>query len=236
MGENPDKSRRNTEMKDLRELLGDDLWSQVEPKLKGQGINGKDLNLVATNTGEFVPAEKYDSLKAEASKYKTDYEALNSKYEVDIQNAAKQSNDLLKKTIVSQALSNAEVAKVNGTYDIYFDSKVIDIDQFKLNGATIEGLSSVISKFTTDNPQLVVSKTQGQAQTPTQPNIEVNNATNQSNQKKEVIPASQGVNPATAQNAIKDAAYYKQAIASAGSFEEKMALMVEAEQSKIDIN
>lgn len=210
-------------MKDLRELLGDDLWAQVEPKLKGQGINGKDLNLVATNTGEFVPAEKYDNLKAEASKYKNDYETLNSKYEVDIQNAAKASNDLLKKTIVSQALDNAKVAKVNGTYDVYFNGKVIDIDQLNLNGSSIENLAEVVNKFTTDNPQLIAKPVATATRTTEIPAPEV------------AIPASQGINPATAQNAIKDSAYYKEAIANAADFESKMALMVEAEQSGVNI-
>ena len=210
-------------MKDLRELLGEDLWAQVEPKLKGQGINGKDLNLVATNTGEFVPAEKYDNLKAEASKYKTDYETLNSKYEVDIQNAAKASNDLLKKTIVSQALDNAKVAKVNGSYDVYFNGKVIDIDQLNLNGTSIDNLAEVVSNFATANPQLIAKPvaTATRATEVAAPEV--------------AIPASQGINPATAQNAIKDSAYYKEAIANATDFESKMALMVEAEQTGVNV-
>lgn len=216
-------------MKDLRELLGDELWAQVEVKLKGQGNNGKDLNLVATNTGEFVPADKYDTLKAEALKYKTDYETLNGKYEADVQNAVKASNDLLKKTIVSQALTNAQVAKVNGGYDVYFDSKIFDVDKLTLNGTTIDNLDTTITDFTTKNPQLVTrvisntdttAKTEAPAPAPAAP----------------VVPATTGINPATKQNAVKDAAYYKEAIDKAGDFEEKMALMVEAEKSNIQLN
>lgn len=229
MGENPDKSREEYLMKDLKELLGDELWSQVEPKLKGQGINGKDLNLVATNTGEFVPADKYDNLKAEALKYKTDFETLSGKYEVDIANAAKASNDLLKKTIVSQKLTDARVAKVNGSYDIYFNSKTFDLDNLKLNGTTIENLDGVVNEFTKNNPQLV-------AQVATvQPTITVN-ATSQTTEPIVSVPAASGINPATQQNAIKDAAYYKEAINTATDFNAKMTLMVEAERAGIQLN
>ena len=209
-------------MKDLKELLGDELWAQVEPKLKGQGPNGKDLNLVATNTGEFVPADKYDSLKAEALKFKTDYETLNGKYEVDIQNAAKASNDLLKKTIVSQALSNAKVAKVNDGYDVYFDSKIFDIEKLTLNGANIDNLDTTITEFTKKNPHLVanVATTTAPATTTTTP-------------AQPAVPASQGLNPATQQNAIKDAKYYREAIGKAETLEQKVAYMVEAEKAGI---
>lgn len=212
-------------MKDLKELLGDELWAQVEPKLKGQGPNGKDLNLVATNTGEFVPADKYDSLKAEALKFKTDYETLNGKYEVDIQNAAKASNDLLKKTIVSQALSNAKVAKVNDGYDVYFDSKIFDIDKLTLNGANIDNLDTTITEFTSKNPHLVASVATTTTAT----------TTTQTAPAQPAVPASQGLNPATQQNAIKDAKYYREAISKAESLEQQVAYMVEAEKAGINI-
>lgn len=215
-------------MKDLKELLGEDLWLQVEPKLKGQGINGKDLNLVATNTGEFVPAEKYDTLKAEALKYKTDYETLNGKYEVDMQNAVKASNDLLKRTIVSQALSNANVAKINNGYDAYFDGKVLDVDKLSLNGTKIDNLDGIVSEFTKSNPQLVIKSNT------TVPTVTVST---QSTTTEPVvsIPATTGLNPQNSQNAVKDSAYYKTAIANAQSFDDKMALMVEAEKNNIEI-
>ncbi len=215
-------------MKDLKELLGDDLWSQVEPKLKGQGINGKDLNLVATNTGEFVPAEKYDTLKAEALKYKTDYETLNGKYEVDMQNAVKASNDLLKRTIVSQALSNANVAKINNGYDVYFDSKALDVEKLSLNGTKIDNLDGIVSEFTKSNPQLVIKSNI------TAPTVTVNTQST-TTEPIVAVPATTGLNPQSAQNAVKDAAYYKAAIQKAEDFDQKVALMVEAEQNKIDI-
>ena len=213
-------------MKDLKELLGDELWAQVEPKLKGQGVNGKDLHLVATNTGEFVPAEKYDALKAEALKNKTDYETLNGKYEVDIQNAAKQSNDLLKKVIVSQALTNAKVAKVNEGYDVYFDSKIFDLEKLTLNGASIDNLDATIKEFTGKNPHLVAQTT---ATTPA-------TVPAQATQTQPVaVPASQGLNPASQQNAVKDATYYKDAISKTEDSMQKIAYMMEAEKAGINI-
>lgn len=212
-------------MKDLKELLGDELWAQVEPKLKGQGVNGKDLHLVATNTGEFVPAEKYDALKAEALKNKTDYETLNGKYEVDIQNAAKQSNDLLKKVIVSQALTNAKVAKVNEGYDVYFDSKIFDLEKLNLNGANIDNLDATIKEFTSKNPHLVATATTTPAAVPAQATPV----------QPVAVPASQGLNPASQQNAVKDATYYKEKISKTEDNMEKIAYMMEAEKAGINI-
>lgn len=49
----------------LRELLGDELWAQVSEKLKGQGPNGKDVELVVGNDGSYVPASKYEDLKGQ---------------------------------------------------------------------------------------------------------------------------------------------------------------------------
>ena len=44
----------------IRNLLGEDLAKQVEAALKGEGKDGKDVDLVIGNDGTFVPAEKYN--------------------------------------------------------------------------------------------------------------------------------------------------------------------------------
>ena len=47
---------------ELKEILGEDLYNQVAEQLKGKGPQGKDIEIVATNTGEYVPATKYEAL------------------------------------------------------------------------------------------------------------------------------------------------------------------------------
>ena len=42
----------------VKNILGEDLTSQVEAALKGKGKDGKDVDLVVGNDGTFVPAEK----------------------------------------------------------------------------------------------------------------------------------------------------------------------------------
>ncbi len=44
----------------IKNVLGEELTSQVETALKGKGKDGKDIDLVIGNDGSFVPAEKYN--------------------------------------------------------------------------------------------------------------------------------------------------------------------------------
>ena len=44
----------------IKSLLGEDLTAQVEAALKGKGENGKEYDLIVTNDGSYVPAEKYN--------------------------------------------------------------------------------------------------------------------------------------------------------------------------------
>ena len=44
----------------VKTILGADLSNQVEAALKGKGKDGKDVDLVVSNDGTFVPADKYN--------------------------------------------------------------------------------------------------------------------------------------------------------------------------------
>ncbi|VYS75960.1 Phage minor structural protein GP20 [uncultured Anaerotruncus sp.] len=45
----------------IKELLGEELTTQVEAALKGKGKDGKDIDLVIGNDGSYVPAEKVEA-------------------------------------------------------------------------------------------------------------------------------------------------------------------------------
>jgi len=47
----------------IKELLGEELVTQVEAALKGKGKDGKDVDLGISNDGSLVPATKYDEEK-----------------------------------------------------------------------------------------------------------------------------------------------------------------------------
>ena len=63
---------------ELKEILGEDLYNQVTEAVKGKGANGKDIELVAANTGDYVPAKKYDEVKNSLNKMTIDYYNLTS--------------------------------------------------------------------------------------------------------------------------------------------------------------
>lgn len=72
---------------EMKDLLNEEMYNNyvaIQEALKGKGPQGRDIELVATNTGDYVPATKYDKLKADYNKVNTDYATLNSKYESDL--------------------------------------------------------------------------------------------------------------------------------------------------------
>jgi len=90
----------------LKELLGEELSAQVQEKLG-------EVELAIFNNGTVVPADKYDSLKAEhkslTEKYQTDISGLNSKLENAMTNAA--DYDSLKGTLETLQAENNKIAE-----------------------------------------------------------------------------------------------------------------------------
>lgn len=48
----------------IKNLLGEELTTQVETALKGKGKDGKDIDIVVGNDGSYVPAAKYNEEKS----------------------------------------------------------------------------------------------------------------------------------------------------------------------------
>lgn len=202
---------------DTKELLGEELYAQVTEALKGKGRDGKDLEFVLTNTGEYVPANKYDTLKEKYNKVNTDYNTLNSKYDADIASAKLESEQTLKRVLIANKLENAEIAKVNGNYDIYLNGGIINLDEVKIDNGNLIGADEMIATFVTNNPNLVVKK----EETP--------------KKQEEAVPAATGLNPSKPTENIKDRAYYQEMYKKAGNLQNRMAIKRQASEDGITI-
>lgn len=201
---------------ELKEILGEDLYNQVQEAVKGKGQNGKDIELVAANTGDYVPARKYDELKASLNKVSTDYATLNSKYETDVVSVKQEGENTLKKFMLETALENAHIAKVNNSYDPFISQ--FNVAEMKLEGSKLVGLDEAVNAFATANPNLVVKTT-----VDTQPG----------EKDKETIPPASGVNPGNTGVGVKDRAYYIAAYKEATDLTGKMAIKREAAEQGI---
>jgi hypothetical protein len=210
---NSDKSKEESEM-ELKEILGEDLYNQVKEQLKGKGPQGKDIELVATNTGDYVPASKYESLKSDYSTLSTNYATLNSNY--DKLNANKEKD--IKKILVVNQLEKAEVIKVNESYNYLMP--MIDIDKLSVENGNLVDNDNIIGGFIEKNPSLV-AKTQSGTETPA--------PTNPS------IPAGTGTNPPSPQSSVKDKAYYESAYKQATDIVERMSIKRQAGEQGIMI-
>lgn len=181
---------------ELKDLLNEEMYNNyvaIQEALKGKGPQGRDIELVATNTGDYVPATKYDKLKADYVKVDTDYKTLNSKYESDIASARAEGDTLVKKVLLENMLEKANVTKVNNSYD-YLNSS-LDLSNVKVEGSKLVGADDIINNFVTANPNLVIKS----ATTPvTAPTGEPNPA----------VPPATGLNPAAPVSNVKDMAYY----------------------------
>lgn len=203
---------------ELKEILGEDLYNQVQEAVKGKGQNGKDIELVAANTGDYVPARKYDEVKASLAKVSTDYATLNSKYETDVVSVKQEGENTLKKFMLETALGNAKIAKVNNSYDPFISQ--FNVAEMKLEGSKLVGLEEAVNAFATANPNLVVKSTAD-----TQPG----------DKNKETIPPASGVNPGNSGVGVKDRAYYVAAYKEAADLTAKMAIKREAGEQGIII-
>lgn len=154
----------------IKELLGDDLAKQVEEKLKGQGKDGKDVEVVVGNDGSFVPADKYETLKSEkaaADKLATDtagqLKALKDagdpeKLKTDLTAAQAKLTDLQKE-------HQAEVTKIRKSHqaalkvinDAHDPSDVVsalDFEKIMLNdkGEIVSGLDEQLNDLKAKKP------------------------------------------------------------------------------------
>lgn len=57
-------------MNELKEILGEELFGQVEAALQGKGKDGKDILLAVANDGSFLPKSKFDEVYREMREWK----------------------------------------------------------------------------------------------------------------------------------------------------------------------
>ena len=202
---------------ELKEILGEDLYNQVQDAVKGKGANGKDIELVAANTGDYVPAKKYDELKASHTKLNNDYTALSSKYDADVVAVKTQGENTLKRYMLETALSKANVAQINNSYEPYISQ--FKVDEMKIEDNKLVGLDEAINTFVTANPNLIVK-------TVTEQPAEKTNKD---------IPAASGLNPNANGTAVKDKAYYTAAYKEAKDLTARMAIKRDAAENGIMI-
>lgn len=103
-------------MKKLQEILGLELWAQVEAALRGQGKDGRDLELAVANDGSFIPKAKFDSLNKE-------YQALRAELTAAQNDLAGLDDLQTEKNSLEQALAAAEeeMGQVSAQYEQDFN-------------------------------------------------------------------------------------------------------------------
>ena len=180
----------------MKDLLNEEMYANylaIQEALKGKGPQGRDIELVATNTGDYVPATKYGKLKADHAKVETDYKTLNSKYEADIASARTEGETLVKKVLLENMLEKANVTKVNNSYDYLNNS--LDLTNVKVEGSKLVGADDVINNFVAANPNLVIKSATEPVTAPT-------------GEPTPTVPPATGLNPAAPVTNVKDRAYY----------------------------
>ena len=198
---------------ELKEILGEDLFNQVKEQLKGKGPQGKDIELVATNTGDYVPASKYETLKRDYEKTTLDYATLNSNYEK--LNANKDKD--IKRILVENHLGKANLITVNNSYD--YAINMIDMDKLGLENNHLVDSDNVLDKFIGSNPSLIKKE-------------EVNA---DKDKGAGSIPPASAINPPNTDVGVKDKAYYESAYKATNDFTTRMAIKREAGEAGINI-
>jgi len=157
----------------IRTLLGPELTTQVEEKLKGKGKDDKDVDIVVGNDGSFLPSDKADTLRAEkvaaetlATNAVAQLQALKDtgdpeKLKADLLKAqgelatlqtshAKEVTDIRKKGAIALKL-------VDTFYDPADAVDRIDLDKVVMNakGEITGGLDDQITEIKTQKPHWV---------------------------------------------------------------------------------
>lgn len=163
-------------VENIKSILGDDLYSQVEAALKGKGKDGKDVDLVIGNDGSFVPAEKYNgansgktsaenALKAAAEALKAiggsgdpakiadDVKTAQTTIETLRTNHQKEITQIQKNTALRMALAD----KAHDPADIIslLDLDKIDVDE---SGALKTDLDGLLKPYKESKPYLFKTK------------------------------------------------------------------------------
>lgn len=175
---------------DLKTILGEELYNQVIEATKGKGKDGKDLEVVLANTGDYVLGSKLDALRAEYDTAKAGWNGEKAILEKNAGDKSKIESELAdyKKTaeanmlaikkqyVLTNKLSEMGIAKINGTYDYLKD--VIGYDKLSVDGDSVVGADDVIAKLVASNPHLVPTQGGQSSSLASQPAMLSNNSGN----------------------------------------------------------
>ena len=166
-------------MKNLTELfneagLSKEQIENINIGLKGQGSNGKDLELVIANNGEYVRAEKYETLKTEnanlqtklsekeneilgLSNLKTENERLKTETEELVDNNKKTINNLKKRYEIEKKFIEDGIPKISKSYDAYHS--IINYDSITIDeNGNLNGIDELYNSFKNENSELFTIK------------------------------------------------------------------------------
>lgn len=171
-------------MAKIEELLGAELFAQVQAALKGKGEGGRDVTLVVGSDGSYIPKEKFDhqgeklkaaerlaetaqraldELKAagdparlagELDKAKGEVAALKASYEKQL---AEQELDFTVRGMLTDAQDAALVAGL------------LDKDKLKLKDGQVQGLDEQVRALRESKPFLFAPRDDGRGLTGLKP-------------------------------------------------------------------
>lgn len=159
-------------MKTLKELfteagISEELQGKFNELLKGGHTNGGDLEVVIANNGEYVKAEKYDTLKsqyeaaltgkADLEKKVNDYSTLQSELDKvkaeygDFKTKSANNEDTLRKQFeVEKRIISNNLPPINGSYDAYI--KGVDLEKVTKNDkGEFVGIDDAFNTFKENN-------------------------------------------------------------------------------------
>lgn len=150
---------------ELKALIGDELYSQIEAKIK-------DKDVVIETTEGYIPKERFDKVNDDLKEYKTKFEGTNAEYEKLKPLAA--GNEALTKQLqelqaVNEKTKTEYEAKIQARERDYAlteslrgakakNSKAVmallDNEKIKLNGGKLEGIDEQIEALKKSDPYL----------------------------------------------------------------------------------
>lgn len=150
----------------LQELLGDELFAQVEERV------GDKHKIAIVSDGNWIPKGKFDGVNAERQEYKQQVEELNKqlgdlKGKLKDSEAAAEVIDDLKKQIEDKETELAETRKQNAIRLEVLKAKPMDVadilphikvDLVAVEGDTVTGLKEQLETLKEEKPYLFVDE------------------------------------------------------------------------------
>lgn len=154
---------------DFKEILGEELFNSVVTALKGKGKDGKDLEFVITNNGEWIPRTKYnkdvEDFKLQITERDTQLQDLakkakgNEELENTIKEMKKANEDTTKKLKITYELREAFIKNGAEKYFNLLSPQIKDKIEV-LEDGTVKGIDEQINVLKEDYAELFKTQTQ----------------------------------------------------------------------------